>query len=78
MSPRHSDRVVTCSTAECRERRSQACAFLEVAELVLTEDRRDAHVAAALAVLSGIAAVDAICGLTLSVSGAVAKTIPRR
>ncbi|MFZ2501922.1 MAG: hypothetical protein WAW88_04580 [Nocardioides sp.] len=65
MSPRHSGRVVACSPAQCRERRAQARAFLDVAELVLTEDRREAHVAAALAVLSGIAAADAICGLTL-------------
>ncbi|MGL4744735.1 MAG: hypothetical protein ACRCYX_12735 [Dermatophilaceae bacterium] len=65
MSPRASGRVVTCTPAECRARRDQARAFLEVAELVLTEDRREAHVAAALAVLAGIAAADAICGLKL-------------
>jgi hypothetical protein len=65
MTPRHSGRVVTCTPAECRARRDQARAFLEVAELVLTEDRREAHVAAALAVLAGIAAADAICGLSL-------------
>ena len=50
---------------KCRGRRDQARAFLEVAELVLTEDRREAHVAAALAVLGGIAAADASCGLSL-------------
>jgi hypothetical protein len=65
MTPRHSGRIVTCTPAECRARRDQARAFLEVAELVLTEDRREAHVAAALAVLAGIAAADAICGLSL-------------
>ncbi len=65
MTPRHSGRVVTCSPAESRARRDQARAFLDVAELVLTEDRREAHVAAALAVLAGVAAADAICGLTL-------------
>jgi hypothetical protein len=65
MTPRRSGRVVTCTPAECRGRRDQARAFLEVAELVLTEDRREAHVAAALAVLGGIAAADAICGLSL-------------
>lgn len=65
MSPRQSGRIVTCAPAECRSRRDQARAFLEVAELVLTEDRREAHVAAALAVLAGIAATDAICGLSL-------------
>jgi hypothetical protein len=66
MTPRRSGRVTTCSPAECRERRNQAHAFLDVAHLVLTEDRREAHVAAALAVLAGIAAADAICGLTLA------------
>ena len=65
MTTRHSGRVVTCAPAECRARRDQARAFLEVADLVLTEDRREAHVAAALAVLAGIAAADAICGLRL-------------
>jgi hypothetical protein len=65
MSPRPSGRVVVCTPAECRARRDQARAFLEVADLVLTEDRREAHVAAALAVLAGIAAADAICGLRL-------------
>ncbi len=65
MSPRHRGRVVTCTPAECRTRRDQARAFLEVADLVLTEDRREAHVAAALAVLAGIAAADAVCGLSL-------------
>ena len=65
MTPRRSGRVVACTPAECRARRDQARAFLEVAELVLTEDRREAHVAAALAVLAGIAAADAICGLSL-------------
>lgn len=65
MTARHSGRVVTCAPAECRARRDEARAFLGVAELVLTEDRREAHVAAALAVLAGIAATDAICGLSL-------------
>lgn len=65
MTPRRSGRVVTCAPAECRARRDQARAFLDAAELVLTEDRREAHVAAALAVLAGIAAADAICGLSL-------------
>lgn len=65
MTPRPSGRVEPCTTAECRARLDQAKAFLEVAELVLTEDRREAHVAAALAVLAGIAAADAICGLAL-------------
>jgi hypothetical protein len=53
MSPRRSGRIVPCTTAECRSRRDQARTFLQVAQLVLTEDRREAHVAAALAVLAG-------------------------
>jgi hypothetical protein len=65
VSPRHAGRIVTCTPAEGRRRRDQARAFLEVADLVLTEDRREAHVAAALAVLAGIAAADAVCGLSL-------------
>ncbi len=65
MTPRRSGRLVACTPAECRARRDQAHAFLEVAELVLTEDRREAHVSAALAVLAGIAAADAICGFSL-------------
>lgn len=65
MTPRRSGRVVACTPSDCRERRDQARAFLDVANLVLTEDRREAHAAAALAVLAGIAAADAICGLTL-------------
>ena len=48
MSPRRSGRSVTCTAAECRTRRDQARMFLQVAEVVLTEDRREAHVAAAL------------------------------
>jgi hypothetical protein len=65
VTPRPTGRVVACTPAECRVRRDQARAFLDVVELVLSEDRREAHVAAALAVLAGIAASDAICGLTL-------------
>ena len=65
MTPRHSGRVVVCTPAECRARRDQARAFLDVAELVLTEDRREAHLAGALAGLAGIAATDAISGLSL-------------
>ena len=65
MSPRNSGRIVLCTPADCRVRRDQARAFIEVAELVLTEGRREAHVAAALAVLGGIAAADAVCGFAL-------------
>ncbi|MGL5823494.1 MAG: hypothetical protein ACRCYU_01320 [Nocardioides sp.] len=65
MSPRSTGRVVACTPAESRARRDRARAFLAHAQTALTEDRRDAHVAAALAVLAGIAATDAICGLNL-------------
>lgn len=65
MTPRSTGRVSTCSASQARSRRAQSRAFLDTAELVLTEDRAEAHVAAALAVLAGIAAADAICGLRL-------------
>ena len=57
--------VRECTAAEARERRAQARTFLDVAEMVMSEEPREAHVAAALAVLAGIAAADAICGLNL-------------
>lgn len=65
MTPRSRGRGVVCTRADGLTRRDQAHAFLDVAELVLAEGRREAHVAAALAVLAGIAAADAICGLSL-------------
>jgi hypothetical protein len=65
MTPRSTGRVTACTSAEAHSRRAQARAFLDTAELVLTEDQREAHVAAALAVLAGIAAADAICGIRL-------------
>lgn len=37
---------------------------LEVADVVLTQERREAHVTAAQAVLAGIAAADALCGFS--------------
>jgi hypothetical protein len=60
-------KITECTPAEARERRDQARAFIDVAEMVLTESasRHEAQVAAALAVLAAIAAADAICGLTL-------------
>ena len=61
-------RVSPCSPVEARTRLEQARAFLEVAELVLDESEEGLatpQVAAALAVLSGIAAADAICCLRL-------------
>jgi hypothetical protein len=64
---RPTGKIADCTPAEARERRDQARAFIDVAEMVLTESasRHEAHVAAALAVLAAIAAADAICGLTL-------------
>lgn len=62
---RQNPRTRPCTPPEARSRRDQARAFLDVAELVLSHDRREAHVAAALAVLAAIAASDAICGLRL-------------
>jgi hypothetical protein len=67
MSPRGSSRVISCTPTEARGRRQQAKAFIDVAEMVLSEPatHTDPHVAAALAVLAAIAATDAICGLQL-------------
>ena len=67
MNARGSSRVTPCTPAEARARREQAKAFIEVAEMVLSEPatHTDPHVAAALAVLAAIAATDAICGLRL-------------
>jgi hypothetical protein len=60
-------RVARCSVADARVRCRTAQAYLEVAGAVSSE--RDAaeyrNVAAGLAVLAGIAAADAICGLRL-------------
>ena len=65
MTPRSKSRVTACTRDEARARLNQARAFLDVAEIVLSEDAHEAHVAAALAVLAGIAASDAICGQSL-------------
>ena len=67
MSPRGSSRVISCAQAQASARREQAKAFIDVAEMVLSEPatHTDPHVAAALAVLAAIAATDAICGLRL-------------
>ena len=61
MSPRARGRVTDCTPAQARTRRQQARAFLDVADLVLTEPatQTEPHVAAALAVLAAIAATDA-------------------
>ena len=52
--------------AEARQRLTTATAYLEIAELVLADDRSEMPgVAAGLAVLAGIAASDAICARRL-------------
>jgi hypothetical protein len=63
MSPRQPGRTETCGLPQARIRLAQARAFLEVAELVGAENDELATpgVAASLAVLAGIAAVDAAC-----------------
>lgn len=56
-------RTTPCTPVEARTRLEQARAFLEVAELVAggEDDLATPQVAAALAVLSGIASSDAAC-----------------
>ena len=55
-------RTQTCGAREARTRLAHARKFLEVAELVATEQFDESlSVAAALAVLAGIAASDAAC-----------------
>lgn len=63
MSPRRVGRTQPCNAAHARVRLEQARAFLEVAELVGTQEDELAtpSVVAALAVLAGIAAADAGC-----------------
>lgn len=65
MSPRGHGRTVTCTAADARARLRKAQSFLTGAELALELDddpRLDLPgVAAALAVLAGIAAADAAC-----------------
>lgn len=56
-------RTVACTVREARRRLVTAVAYLEVAELILVDERSEfAGVAAGNAVLAGIAAADAICG----------------
>lgn len=58
-----------CDTADARKRLGDAEKYLEVAELVATEDSLESHnVTAGLAVLAGIAAADAACCKTLGES----------
>jgi hypothetical protein len=60
-------RTAPCTAAEARMRLRTARAYLEVAGAVLEERGRDEYlnVAAGLAVLAGVAASDAICGIRL-------------
>lgn len=60
---RRTGRTQTCGAGEARIRANQARAFLESAELIADSDDELATpgVAAALAVLAGIAASDALC-----------------
>jgi hypothetical protein len=62
MAPK-SPRTSACTPAQGRSRLEQAESFLVAAELVLSDDTNSATpgVAAALAVLAGIAASDAAC-----------------
>ncbi len=51
-----------CDASDARKRLADAEKYLEVAELVASEDSLESHnVAAGLAVLAGIAAADAAC-----------------
>lgn len=66
MSPRRPGRTQRCSRAQARRRGEHARSFLEVAELAASgheEDRSPEYgnATATLAVLAGIAAVDAAC-----------------
>ncbi len=56
-------RTVDCTIREARQRLATARAYLEAAELILGDERREfSGVAAGNAVLAGIAAADAIYG----------------
>lgn len=66
MSPRSEARTQQCNRQHARNRAAQAEAFVTTAELVLdVDDEASPHVAAALAVLAGIAASDAACCFAL-------------
>ena len=59
---RRAGRTQPCGAAQARTRLAQARKFLEVAELVATENAEESlSVSAALAVLAGIADSDAAC-----------------
>lgn len=64
MSPRATGRTATCGKPEAKVRLAQSRKSIEVADLVASESDAvpaSASVAAALAVLAGIAASDAAC-----------------
>ena len=61
MNPPRVGRTQPCSDDQARTRLSHARKFLEVAELVGGDGPEYSSVAAALAVLAGIAAADAAC-----------------
>jgi hypothetical protein len=67
MSLPGSPRTATVAKADARARLRTAQAYLEVSATVLTEPEKAEYlnVAAGLAVLAGIAASDAICGIRL-------------
>lgn len=60
MSPKHLP-TRQAEKSEGRNRRRIAAKYLEVAEIAATEDGTAVNVAVGVAVLSGIAAADAIC-----------------
>jgi hypothetical protein len=64
-----STRSRSCDAADARKRLGDAEKYLEMAQLVATEDSFEAHnVAVGLAVLAGIAAADAACCKVLNES----------
>lgn len=67
MTPRSAGRTAPCTTADARARLRQARAYLSVAEGAQDDEDLDGwpDVAAGCAVLSGIAASDAICCATV-------------
>jgi hypothetical protein len=67
MAPRTKTRTQDCNRQDALSRLQQAESFVEVADLVITtsDDLATPGVAAALAVLAGIAASDAACCATL-------------
>lgn len=69
MTPNPTGRTQECGKQQARVRLTQAQSFLEVAELVIDDEGEleTVGVAAALAVLAGIAAADAACCFALGV-----------